>query len=70
MRFIMLRSTQVFQEVAKSNQREKGWQRAHFASRPDHKGHIRSPNGIAPSGRGPGRTLIETNYANYLRLAS
>ena len=31
MRFIMLRSTQVFQVVAKSNQRAKGWQKAHFA---------------------------------------
>ena len=42
--------SQVFQVVAKSNQRGKGWQRAHFASRPDHRGHIRSPKGTMPFG--------------------
>jgi len=51
--------SQVFQVVAKSNQRAKGWQRAHFASRPDHKRHIRSPKGTVPSGRGLSRTLSE-----------
>ena len=33
-------------------------QRAHFASRPDHKGHIGSPKGTVPSGRGLARTLM------------
>ena len=34
-------ASQVFQVVYKSKQSQgKGWQRAHFASRPNHKGHI------------------------------
>ena len=43
---------QVFQVVAKSNQRAKGWQRAYFVFRPVHKGHIRSPKSTVPPGRG------------------
>ena len=41
-------ASQVFQVVAKTNQRAKGWQRAHFVFRPVHKGHIGSPKGTVP----------------------
>ena len=33
-------ASQVFQVVAKGNQRTKGCQRAHFVFRPDHKWHM------------------------------
>jgi len=49
--------SQIFQVVAKSNQKAKGWQRAYFVIRPDHKGNIRSPKGTVPLGRGLARTL-------------
>ena len=54
-------ASQVFQVVAKSNQKAKGWQRAHFVIRRDHKWHIGSPKGIVPLGRGLARTLALSN---------
>ena len=55
--------SQVFQVVAKSNQRAKGWQRAYFASRPDHRGHIKSPKGTMPFGEA---YLYQTCLALYI----
>jgi len=53
----------VFEVVAESNQ---GWQRAHFVSRPDYKGHISSPKGTVPLGRGLVKTLTHTTSGNLL----
>ena len=63
MRFIPLRNLvksclvkyfKWLQKVIKAN----GLQRAHFAFRPDHKGHIKSAKGTVSLGRGLARTLI------------
>jgi len=50
---------QVFQVVAMVI---KGHRAAHFVLRPDHKGHIGSPKGTVPFGRGPASSLMLSYY--------